>query len=282
MPSLHGSTFIACGCSASRKTRQSSNIRRSLGSGRRSSFSPGQTSRQFIMAASTCRKTTLSYTARGSRFITERQRRLNGARCRCRPTIWRKPHPCWPAANFPRPPTLFCMRPKPSDLARLRRLHAAAGELAASAPDVLTHPEAARSLEEALTPGDDPLPDRRRASRDGSQLSQPPDGHGQAGRLLGGEPEAAALSFGDLRRNACVRTYDPDLLSGASWHGASALSMAAADASGAPCAAHRERAKGHGNLDRHGAWLLGARPLFCRVPGPLRGNADRNASTTCG
>ncbi len=43
------------------------------------------------------------------------------------------------------------VRPDPADLARLRRLHAAAGELAASAPGVLAHREAARSLEEALT-----------------------------------------------------------------------------------------------------------------------------------
>ena len=42
------------------------------------------------------------------------------------------------------------VRPDPADLAHLRRLHAAAGELAASAPEVLVHPEAARSLEDAL------------------------------------------------------------------------------------------------------------------------------------
>ncbi|MGO9419918.1 helix-turn-helix domain-containing protein [Roseiarcus sp.] len=43
------------------------------------------------------------------------------------------------------------VRPDPSVLAHLRRLHAAAGRMAATAPDVLTHPETARSLEEALT-----------------------------------------------------------------------------------------------------------------------------------
>ncbi len=43
------------------------------------------------------------------------------------------------------------IRTDPSLLAHLRRLHAAAGELAAIAPEVLTHPEASRSLEEALT-----------------------------------------------------------------------------------------------------------------------------------
>ncbi len=49
------------------------------------------------------------------------------------------------------PADTFRVRPRPSDLAHLRRLHAAAGELAASAPDVLALPEAARSLEDALT-----------------------------------------------------------------------------------------------------------------------------------
>ena len=43
------------------------------------------------------------------------------------------------------------VRPDASLLAHLRRLHAVAGELAASAPEVLKHPEASRSLEEALT-----------------------------------------------------------------------------------------------------------------------------------
>ena len=49
------------------------------------------------------------------------------------------------------PADTYRVRPDPSHLAHLRRLHAAAGELAWSAPEVLTHPEAARSLEEALT-----------------------------------------------------------------------------------------------------------------------------------
>jgi len=49
------------------------------------------------------------------------------------------------------PADTYRVRPEPTDLARLRRLHAAAGELARSAPEVLAHPEAARSLEDALT-----------------------------------------------------------------------------------------------------------------------------------
>jgi AraC-like DNA-binding protein len=49
------------------------------------------------------------------------------------------------------PVDTYRMRPEPSHLAHLRRLHSAAGRLAATSPEVLMHPEAARSLEEALT-----------------------------------------------------------------------------------------------------------------------------------
>ena len=49
------------------------------------------------------------------------------------------------------PADTYRVRPNSSLLAPLRRLHAAAGRLASAAPEVLTHPEAARSLEEALT-----------------------------------------------------------------------------------------------------------------------------------
>jgi AraC-like DNA-binding protein len=40
--------------------------------------------------------------------------------------------------------------PSPTALARLRRLHAAAGRLAEDAPEIITHPEAARGIEQAL------------------------------------------------------------------------------------------------------------------------------------
>jgi len=49
------------------------------------------------------------------------------------------------------PADTFRIRPTRHLLAHLRRLHSAAGSLASSAPEVLTHPEAARSLEESLT-----------------------------------------------------------------------------------------------------------------------------------
>ena len=49
------------------------------------------------------------------------------------------------------PADTYRVRPDPSLLAHLRRLHSAAGRLASSAPEVLAHPEAALSLEEALT-----------------------------------------------------------------------------------------------------------------------------------
>ena len=44
----------------------------------------------------------------------------------------------------------YCIRPSPHHLARLRRLHSAAGSLAATALEASLDPEATRSLEEAL------------------------------------------------------------------------------------------------------------------------------------
>ena len=49
------------------------------------------------------------------------------------------------------PADTYRVRPDPEHLAHLRELHATAGKLAWSAPEVLAHPEAARSLEDALT-----------------------------------------------------------------------------------------------------------------------------------
>jgi AraC-like DNA-binding protein len=42
------------------------------------------------------------------------------------------------------------LTPSPSAMAKLQRLHAAAGHLAENAPEVIAHPEAARGLEQAL------------------------------------------------------------------------------------------------------------------------------------
>jgi AraC-like DNA-binding protein len=42
------------------------------------------------------------------------------------------------------------LTPSRAALARLRRLHAAAGRLAEDAPEIITHPEAARGIEQAL------------------------------------------------------------------------------------------------------------------------------------
>ena len=55
------------------------------------------------------------------------------------------------ARELSAPADTYRVRPDSERLAHLRRLHAAAGELAWSAPEVLTHPEASRSLEAALT-----------------------------------------------------------------------------------------------------------------------------------
>ena len=48
------------------------------------------------------------------------------------------------------PRDMLVVTPQPEAMAKLQRLHAAAGQLAEAAPDVLAHPEAARALEQAL------------------------------------------------------------------------------------------------------------------------------------
>ena len=49
------------------------------------------------------------------------------------------------------PADMCCVRPGSYLLSRLRGLHSVAGRLASTAPDVLSHPEISRALEEALT-----------------------------------------------------------------------------------------------------------------------------------
>jgi AraC-like DNA-binding protein len=49
-----------------------------------------------------------------------------------------------------RPKQTLIVTPAPSAMVRLQRLHAAAGQLAEDAPEIIAHPEAARGLEQAL------------------------------------------------------------------------------------------------------------------------------------
>jgi AraC-like DNA-binding protein len=52
--------------------------------------------------------------------------------------------------ELPAPVTMTVMRPPPALMSRLLNLHKAAADLAATAPDVLTHPEVARAMEAEL------------------------------------------------------------------------------------------------------------------------------------
>jgi len=55
--------------------------------------------------------------------------------------------------NLRPPKDMLIHTPAPRAMARLQRMHAAAGQLAKDAPEVIAHPEAARSLEQALIEG---------------------------------------------------------------------------------------------------------------------------------
>ena len=66
----------------------------------------------------------------------------------------------------PAPPRdALIVTPSPSAMAKLQRLHAAAGQLAEDAPAVIAHPEAARGLEQALIEALVGLPRHRRGPR---------------------------------------------------------------------------------------------------------------------
>ena len=169
------------------------------------------------------------------------------------------------------PADTYRVRPDPEHLAHLRELHAAAGKLAWSAPDVLAHPEAARSLEDALTRA------MLRCLTDGERLETDRTFRNHlavmARRLPGGELGPPALSPRDLRRGERVGTNAPALLSGASRHGAGALSVAAAHASRLPRSPERRRGSRHGAsvAMAHGFWELGRfsvayRGLFGETP----------------
>jgi hypothetical protein len=48
------------------------------------------------------------------------------------------------------PKDALVLAPAPHAMAKLQRLHAAAGQMAENAPEIIAHPEAARGLEQAL------------------------------------------------------------------------------------------------------------------------------------
>jgi AraC-like DNA-binding protein len=54
------------------------------------------------------------------------------------------------ACDLTPPRNAILVTPPPAAMTRLQRLHAAAGQLAEDAPEIIAHPEAARSLEQAL------------------------------------------------------------------------------------------------------------------------------------
>jgi len=130
------------------------------------------------------------------------------------------------------PKTALIVRPRPSALARLHRLHAAAGDLAKKAPEIIANPDAARGLEQALIEAMVAClgyPETRKSS-----LAQRAarDGHASFSARGGGEPGAAALHSRDLQGNKRSKPDVADVLPGASGDGAKALPGAAPPASG--------------------------------------------------
>src|SRR5580700_4882365 len=74
--------------------------------------------------------------------------------------------------DLTQPKVLLSVAPPPDALARMRRLHEAAGYLAEDAPAVLAHPEGARGLEQALTEAAIDCLDSGKAHEDRAALRQ--------------------------------------------------------------------------------------------------------------
>src|ERR1700730_15744499 len=97
------------------------------------------------------------------------------------------------------PRNVLLITPLPAALSRLQRLHAAAGQLAEDAPEVIAHPEAARGLEQALIEamvgclGEGQVGEDRSALRHHAMILR------RFRRAGGGKPRSAALHTRALR-----------------------------------------------------------------------------------
>ena len=83
--------------------------------------------------------------------------------------------------------------PPPSAMARLQRLHAAAGHIAKTQPDIIAHPESARGLEQALIEAMVACLATGDASEERAAQTAPRAHHAAVSSVCGGTPRSAAL-----------------------------------------------------------------------------------------
>jgi hypothetical protein len=176
----------------------------------------------------------------------------------------------------PRDPML--VTPPAAGMARLQRLHAAAGHLAEEAPEIIANPDAARGLEQALHRGDGRLPRGSTGAWKQPGAGAARDRNAPVSQAGGRKSGAATLHPRDMQGDPGGEPDVADVLPGAFGDGAKALFAAAPDASGAAGAA-RGRARcsisdGHCDALR----LLAVRALRRRIPVPVRRVSVRHTS----
>ena len=131
------------------------------------------------------------------------------------------------------PKNALNLTPPPSAMAKLQRLHAAAGQLAEDAPEIIAHPEAARGLEQALIEAMAACLGGGEAREDRSALRQHALIMRRFRRAVEENPDQAAVHPGAVRGDRGVGADIAGLLPGAAGDEPQALPAAAPDASGA-------------------------------------------------
>src|SRR3984893_792816 len=180
------------------------------------------------------------------------------------------------------PRDALIVNPSPSAMAKLRRLHAAAGQLAEDAPEVIAHPEAARGLEQALIEamvgclGKGEVGEDRSALRHHAMILR------RFRRAGGGKPRSAALHTRALRGDRGVGPDMAGMLPGAAGDEPQTIPAVAPDSSRAAGPARQCPNRDNRDGDRHAARVLAIRAVRRRTQGALRGSAVHHAPLPAG
>jgi hypothetical protein len=175
--------------------------------------------------------------------------------------------------DLPPPRDVLTVTPPPSAMTKLQRLHAAAGQLAEDAPEIIANPEAARGLEQALIQAMMDCPRGSGGTRGQVSAAAPRDRPAPVSQGRRSKPRSHSVFGGTLRGRGSVGPYAPRLLPGVFGHEPDAISVASADAFGSPSAASGRSGSGDRDRDRDELWLLGIRALFCGLSVVVRGVA---------
>ena len=101
------------------------------------------------------------------------------------------------------PRDALIVNPSPAEMARLQRLHAAAGQLAENAPAVIAHPESARGLEQALIEAMVACLGGREVGEDRSALRRHALIMRRFRRVLEAYPDRLLICRNSARRSGC-------------------------------------------------------------------------------